>query len=264
MSLILRVDGKRVHATTGGRPFDPARPTTIFIHGAGFDHTVWKLQARYFAWHGGSVLALDLPGHGHSEGPALERVPALADWIVRVMDAARLERAALAGHSMGALVALDAAGRYPGRVRALALLGCAVPLKVADVLLDFSAGNQHLALDLINSWGYGRRAQLGGHRVPGLWMMRGGLRVLERAGPGVLNADLRACNEYVGGEAAAVGVRCPTMFVVGDRDVMTPPKLALALARKIAGAEVVMLPGVGHIMMEEAPDATLDALRRVL
>ncbi len=264
MTMILNVDGKRVHATTGGRPFDATRPATLFIHGAGFDHTVWKLQTRYFAWHGGSVLALDLPGHGRSEGPALNSVSALADWLIGVMDAAGLAKAALVGHSMGSLATLDAAGRYPDRVRALGLLGCAVPLKVADILLDSSAANQHLALDLINSWGYGRRAQLGGHRVPGLWMMRGGLRVLESAAPGVLNADLRACNEYRGGEAAAAAVRCPTIFVLGERDVMTPPKLALALAKRITGAEVVMLPGIGHIMMEEAPDATLDALRKIL
>lgn len=264
MSLILSVDGKRVHATTGGRPFDATRPATLFVHGAGFDHTVWKLQARFFAWHGGSVLVLDLPGHGRSEGPALSSVPALADWLIRVMEAAGLAKAALVGHSMGSLITLDAAGRHPDRVRALGLLGCAVPLKVADVLLASSADNHHLALDLINSWGYGRRAQLGGHRVPGLWMMRGGLRVLEGAAPGVLNTDLRACNDYQGGEAAASAIRCPTLFVLGDRDVMTPPKLALALAKKIVGAEVVMLPGIGHIMMEEAPDSTLDALRRVL
>jgi pimeloyl-ACP methyl ester carboxylesterase len=264
MSFSLTVDGKRVFATTGGRPFDPARPVTIFVHGAGFDHTAWKLQARYFAWHGGSVLALDLPGHGRSEGAPLDSVPAMADWLTRVMDAAGAEQAALVGHSMGSLVALEAAARQPSRVRALALLGCAVPLRVSDVLLESSAANDHLALDLVNSWGYGRRAQFGGHRVPGLWMMRGGLRTLERAAPGVLNADLRACNDYAGGEQAAANVRCPTLLVIGERDMMTPAKLGLALAKRIEGAEVVTLPGVGHIMMEEAPDATLDALRRIL
>ena len=264
MSLSLSVDRKRVHATTGGRPFEPPRPVTIFIHGAGFDHTAWKLQARYFAWHGGSVLALDLPGHGGSEGPPLDGVPAMADWLMRVMDAAGVKQAASVGHSMGSLVALEAAARHPARVRALALLGCAVPLKVTEVLLESSAADDHLALDLINSWGYGRRAQLGGHRVPGLWMMRGGLRTLERAAPGVLNADLRACNEYAGGEEAAAKVRCPTLLVIGERDMMTPARLGLALAKRIEGAQVVTLPGVGHIMMEEAPDATLDALRRIL
>lgn len=260
----LIVDGKRVHATTGGRTFDPSRPVSIFLHGAGFDHTVWKLQTRYFAWHGGSVLAVDLPGHGASEGAPLPSIEAMADWVIALMDAAKVERAALAGHSMGSLIALEAAGRAPERMRALALLGCAISIKVADVLLERSAANDHLALDLLNSWGFGRRAQLGGHRVPGMWMMQGGLGVLEHQGRGVLNADLVACNAYQGGEAAAAKLACKTLFVIGERDVMTPPKLAQALATKIKGAETVTLPGIGHMMMDEAPDATLDALRRVL
>ena len=258
------VNGRRVHATTGGRDFDASRPVSIFIHGAGMDHTVWKLQTRYFAWHGGSVLAIDLPGHGASEGPALESIEAMADWVLALMDAARVERAALAGHSMGSLVALEAAGRAPERLRALALLGCAVPLKVTDVLLERSAAHDHLALDLVNSWGFGRRAQFGGHRVPGMWMIQGGLGVLEHQAAGVLNVDLGACNAYQGGEAAAARVACKTLLVIGERDVMTPMKSALALAGRIKGAETVTLPGIGHMMMDEAPDATLDALKRVL
>jgi pimeloyl-ACP methyl ester carboxylesterase len=260
----LVVDGRRVHATTGGRTFDPARPVSLFLHGAGLDHTIWKLQTRYFAWHGGSVLAPDLPGHGASEGPPLATIEALADWVFRLLDAAEATRAALIGHSMGSLIALEAAGRRPERVRALALIGCAVPIKPAEVLLTSAAANDHLALDLINSWGLGRRAQFGGHRVPGFWIMRGGLRVLERQAQGVLAADLRACDGYEGGGAAAARVACPTLVLIGERDVMTSAKQGLAVAAQIKGAQAVTLPGIGHMMPEEAPDATLDALRRIL
>lgn len=259
-----QVDGKGVFAATGGQPFDPGLPAIIFIHGASFDHTVWKLQTRYFAWHGQSVLAIDLPGHGHSDGPALDSIPAMADWLVRLMDAAGLEQTALVGHSMGALVALDAAGRHPERVRALAALGGALAIPVNAALLDPAKANDHLAYDLLNSWGYGRRAQYGGHRMPGLWMMRGGLRLMERAPEGLLYTDLAATNAYDGGEQAAKAVRCPTLVVIGGRDVMTPPKAGRALAGLIAGAQVVTLPGMGHIMLEEAPDESLDALKDFL
>ena len=70
----LTVDGHKVYAATGGRSFEPAKPAVIFLHGAGCDHTVWQLPARWFAWHGSSVLAVDLPGHGRSEGPPLGRI----------------------------------------------------------------------------------------------------------------------------------------------------------------------------------------------
>jgi len=259
----LQVDGRKVFAATGGKPFDPKLPAIVFIHGASFDHTVWGLQARWFAWHGRAVLAVDLPGHGRSEGPLLATVPAMTDWTIRLLDAAGVKQAALAGHSMGSLVALDAAARFPERVSKIAMLGSAYPIRVNDDLLASAKADEHLSKDLINSWGYGRAAQLGQHRVPGLWMMRGGLRTLEQSGKGVLHNDLAACNAWTEGEARAAAVKCPALFVLGERDMMTPLKSGKALAAKLK-AEVVVLPKVGHIMMEEAPDETLDALRAFL
>jgi pimeloyl-ACP methyl ester carboxylesterase len=259
----LRVDGRKVFAATGGKPFDPKLPAIVFIHGASFDHTVWVLQARWFAWHGRAVLAVDLPGHGRSEGPLLDTVPAMADWTIRLLGAAGVKQAALAGHSMGSLVALDAAARFPERVSKIAMLGAAYPIRVNDELLASARADEHLSKDLINAWGFGRAAQLGQHRVPGLWMMRGGLRTLEQSGEGVLYNDLAACNAWTDGEARAAAVKCPALFVLGERDMMTPVKSGEALAAKLK-ADVVVLPGVGHIMMEEAPDETLDALRRFL
>ena len=88
------VDGRRVFAATGGKVFKPELPSIVFIHGAGMDHTVWTLQTRFFAHHGRNVLALDLPGHGRSEGPGLASIEALADWVIRVMDALDLPKAA--------------------------------------------------------------------------------------------------------------------------------------------------------------------------
>lgn len=258
------VDGRQVCATTGGKPFDASLPVVVFLHGASFNRTAWALQTRYFAWHGYGVLALDLPGHGRSDGPLLETIEEMADWVVKVLDALDVGQAALVGHSMGAMVALDAAGRYPDRVRALALLGCAFPMRVNDALLGAAEANEHIAMDLTNSWGYGRAAQTGGHRMPGIWMMRAGLRTMEQAGDGVLYNDMNACNAYEGGVAAAEKIACRTRFILGQRDMMTPLKSARALADKFADADVVVLPGIGHIMMDEAPDETLDALRGVL
>lgn len=260
----IEVDGAQVFATTGGQPFDADKPCVLFLHGASFDRTVWKLATRYFAWRGRSVLAVDMPGHGRSDGPLIPTIEGMAEWSLRLLDTVGARSAALVGHSMGAMVALEAAARAGERVRALALLGCAYPMRVNDSLLGAARANDHLAMDLVNSWGFGRQAQRGGHRMPGLWMMRGGLRVLEQSAPDTLYNDLNACNAYQGGEAAAEAVRCPTLLVLGERDMMTPLKSGRALAARIKGAEVVTIPGAGHIMMEEAPDETLDALKRIL
>ena len=260
----IEVDGARAFAATGGRTFDPGLPVTVFVHGAAFDHTVWKLQARYFAWHGGSVLAVDLPGHGRSEGAPRRSIPGMADWLVALLDAAGVGAANLVGHSMGALVALEAAARHGARVHKLALLGAAPAIPVNDLLLNKSAEDDHHALELLTGWGYGRRAHYGVHKMPGVWMTGGGLRTLERAKPGVLYTDLVATNAYEGGEAAAAAVACPTLVVIGARDLMTPAKRGHALAGMLANSATVVIPGAGHIMLDEEPDRTLDALRDFL
>src|SRR3954447_15078500 len=111
----LTVAGHTVFAATGGRDLDRNAPLIVLIHGAGMDHSVWSLQARYLAHHGRAVLAVDLPGHGRSGGAALGSIAELADWVPALLDAAGVKQAALVGHSMGAITALEAAGRHPDR-----------------------------------------------------------------------------------------------------------------------------------------------------
>src|SRR4029450_5728537 len=110
----LEIAKTKIFAATGGRPFDAAQPIVLFIHGAGMDHTVWGLQARYFAHHGRTVLALDLPGHGRSAGVPLDSIEKTAAWITRLLDAVEVKSAALVGHRRGGLLALGPAARGRG------------------------------------------------------------------------------------------------------------------------------------------------------
>jgi pimeloyl-ACP methyl ester carboxylesterase len=259
----LTVDGRSVFAATGGRDFDPALPAVVFVHGAGMDRTVWALQTRFFAYHGRGVLAVDLPGHGRSEGPVLASIAEIADWLTRLMDAAGLAQASLAGHSMGALAALDCAARHPDRVRALALLGAAPRMPVHPDLLAAAEADDHLAFDLVTDWAHGDSGHLGGARAPGLWLMGGDERLLERSAPGVLYRDLAACNAYEDASARAAAVACPTLLVLGAADRMTPARAGHKLAEAISGARVELVADCGHMLMVEKPDQTLDALRTI-
>lgn len=257
----LQVDGKRAFATTGGRAFDPAQRTVILVHGAGMDHTVWVLQTRYFAHHERNVLAVDLPGHGRSEGPALTSIGDMADWLARLLDAASVGGVAVVGHSMGSLVALELSARHPERVESAALLSTAMPMAVSEELLAAARANDHDAIDMITVWGHGRGAQLGGHKVPGLWMTGTAERLLEQAADSVLYTDLSACNDYRDGLEAASKVRCSVLMVVGREDRMTPPRAARALADAFPEAQTVVIDGCGHMMMVEKPDQVLDSLK---
>jgi len=262
VSVRVPVDGREVYAYTGGRGFVDAQPTVVFVHGAANDHMVWALQSRYFAHHGFNAVAVDLPGHGRSAGEPLPTIEAIAEWIGALLDALGVRVAGLAGHSMGALAVLEAAARGPERVSRLALLGTAFPMAVSDVLLAAARANDHLAFELINGWAFAPSKQIGGNRNPGLWLLGNWMRLMERSRPGTLYVDLKACRDYRNGLAAAQGVRCPALVVLGAQDQMTPPKGARSVADALAEVEVVTLPDCGHVVMAEQPDAVLDALRR--
>lgn len=260
----ITVDGRRAFASTGGDAFDAAKPAVVFIHGAGMDHTVWSLQARYLAHHDHAVLAVDLPGHGRTEGPLLESIEAMSAWVGRLLDAADLARAALIGHSMGALIALEAAAQLPARVSHLGLIGVAPAMPVHPDLLAAARSNHALAAELVTSWGFGQSGHVGRNPSPGLWMMGDAYRLLERAAPGVLANDLAACAVYQDAPAAAARIACPTLLLLGVDDRMTPAKKGREFAASIRSAEVRVLPAVGHMVMAEAPDETIDALSDLL
>jgi pimeloyl-ACP methyl ester carboxylesterase len=256
----LVVDGTQTYAYTGGRSFDPALPAVVFIHGAEHDHCVWVLQSRYLAHHGRGVLAVDLPGHGRSQGPPLESVEAMADWIVALLDAAGVKQAALIGHSMGSLIAVECAARYPERVARIVLIGTAFPMRVSDELLDATKNNEPLAQDMVNIWSHSAYAHYPSNPGPGFWVIGENLRLMQRQKPGVMHIDFAACNSYANGGVAAAKVACPALLVLGKRDIMTPPRATKELTAALKDKRVVEIAGTGHALMAEKPDEVLDAL----
>jgi pimeloyl-ACP methyl ester carboxylesterase len=256
----LSVNGSNAYVYTGSKPLDSAHKTVVFIHGAANDHSVWALQSRWFAHHGYNALAVDLPGHGRSDGAALASVEALSEWLLNLLDAAEIEQAILAGHSMGSLVALETAGRAPQRILKLALLGCAVPMAVSDQLLEAAAYTPEKAMRMIVQWSHAPANLLGGGAIPGFWLGGMNLALMRRAAPGILHCDLLNCREYTHGVEAAKAVGCPTLLLAAERDLMTPAKAAQSLRESLADWRVAPIAGAGHAMMSERADAVLKAL----
>ncbi len=256
----LQVQGRKAYCYTGGKAFDATLPCVVFIHGAEHDHSVWVLQSRYLAHHGYGVLALDLPGHGRSEGQALASVEAIADWIPALLDAAGVTQAALVGHSMGSLAALDCAGRHPERVSRIALIGSAFPMRVSPELLEATRDDEPRAQDMVNIWSHSSYAHYPSNPGPGFWVIGENSRLMQRQKPGVMHVDFAACNAYAAGLERAAQVRCPALFILGRRDVMTPARSGRELARAISSSRVVEVAGSGHALMAEKPDEVLDAL----
>ncbi len=266
--MYLTVNHATTYCYTGGKAFDAAKPTVIFVHGVLNDHSVWILQTRYLAHHGWNVLALDLPGHCRSAGDAPATVEEAADFVMALMDAAGLQKAALVGHSFGSLVALEAAARAPERISQLVLVGIAFPMKVSPALLESSLNEPMKALEMVNIFSRATLAPPPSSLGPGTWVYGAsialGRRVLA-SNPRVnlFHMGFKACDSYSHGEQAMARVACPVLFVLGSVDQMTPPKAAQGLIKQARNAQVVYLPG-GHHQMTETPDAMLAALNGFL
>ena len=254
-----------LYAYTGGKDFDPKKPTAVFIHGVLNDHSVWVLQSRYLAHHGWNVLAIDLPGHCKSHGQPVQSVAEAAATVIALLDALHISKAALIGHSFGSLIALAAAAsdavQHNGRVRHLVLVGTAYPMRVAPALLELSMNTPERAIAMVNRLSHSTLAPPPSALGPGTWLYGAShalMRKVQNSQPllNLLYTGFKACNDYAGAESdmAAVTGRC--LFVLGDADQMTPPKAAQPLIGWCRDPKVLTL-AAGHSLMTERPEAVI-------
>ncbi len=220
----------------------------VLLHGALNNASVWNPVSAEGA------LAFDLPGHGaNREIAPLRSIEALADWVWQELDRRGIANAVLAGHSMGSLIALEAAARQPERCKALVMIGTAFPMRVSAALLEMAVSEPSKAIALVDDYSRSQpdeQAQL--------------LRLMEAEStrnPSLLAHDLSLCNDYAGGLEAAARVTCPAHLILGEQDRMTPPRKAQALAEALK-ATVHTLP-CGHALMSEAPTKIAGILKDI-
>ena len=255
MELVVR--GAKTYAATGGKDFDPSLPTVLFIHGSGLDHRGWALQTRWFAFHGFSVLAPDLPAHSLSEGEALESIEDMGVWLNDFMEAASVKSAHVVGHSQGFLCALELAKNHPEKVKSLSAIGTAASIPVNPVLIETAKKSAVSAAEMMLQWGFGELAHMGESAVPGMQPIAIGRQIM---GKNPLAQDLQACADYGAGAQIASSLDVPAHVILAGADKMTPIKGGLALA-ELLKAETTILKEYGHMLPIEAPRQCLDALK---
>lgn len=265
--MLIDLGGHQAYAYTGGRPFDPALPCIAFMHGALHDHSTWTLPARWFAHHGYSVLAPDQPGHMRSRGPVCPDVPAIAQWLLQVLDAVGAQDVALVGHSMGSLIALEAAARAPGRVRRLVMVGTAYPMVVSPALIEAAELRPEQGIEMVNNFSISSWASKPGYPGPGFWLHGGNRALMHRVlasnrEVNLFSHDFRLCNEYRGAEAVMPHVQARTHLVLGERDQMTPPRACASLRQGLRAT--VQTVAAGHGLMHEDPEDFLRILRSIM
>jgi pimeloyl-ACP methyl ester carboxylesterase len=279
--MYITVLGNPTYCYTGGKAFDAAKPSVVFIHGVLNDHSVWILQTRYLAHHGFNVLAVDLPGHAKSAGvnrniAPCKTVEEAADFIVALLDAAGITTTALVGHSFGSLIAIEATARdvvkNPNRIKHLALLGTAAPMQVSPILLETSVSAPLKAIDMVNTFSHSMLAPPPSSLGPGTWLYGSSRALMRRVQTSnksfnLFHLGFTACNEYKNALAGVSIASAAILFIAGKFDQMTPPKAAKPLidgAKASGKSPQVVTLDAGHQMMSESPDEVLMALKDFL
>ena len=259
----IKVRNDDVFASTGSRNFDPAGNVVLFIHGSGQSQLGFMLQHRFFANRGFQCITPDMPGHGLSKGAPLKTVEEMADWYIEFMQTMGVNSASLVGHSMGGLIELELASRYPHLISKAAFISTALAIPVDKALLDLASNKQSEAIAAMMDWGHGQTGHIHDHSVPGTSHMQFGSQLMANNAPGALYADLIACNSYTKGAAAAKSIKCPTLTIVCGQDRMTPRKTGLALNAALGG-KLVEITHSGHMSPSEQPFDVNKALKEFL
>ena len=218
------VNRKTVFATTGGKSFDKNLPCVIFLHGSGLDHTFWSLHSRFFAFRNYSVLALDLPGHTHSEGPSLKSIEEIGEWLNDVVTALDINNISIVAHSQGVLNTLEFVSQHPRRIRSVSLIASGLATPINPALIEAAENNPEDAIAMMLGWGFGPAGHLHQGPVPGNSMVAGGRRVMLGNVPQELATDLKACDAYKKGKEAAAKITVPIQVIVAGQDRMAPRK----------------------------------------
>ena len=258
--MYLDVRGHKTYAATGGKEFDAALPTVMFVHGSGLDHRSWALQTRWFAYNGYSVLAPDLPGHSLSEGEALTTIEAMGAWLADFICAAGVDRVHAIGHSQGFLDVLELAHESPELLISITGVGTAGAIPVNPALIAAAKNSSGDAADMLLMWGFGPDAQYGISAVPGMQPIAIGRQIMA-SNP--LHADLVACGAYQNGSEVAKSIKVPAQLILARNDRLTPVKAGMAFAEEL-NARVTVIERYGHMLPIEAPRQTLQKLRELI
>ena len=224
---------------------DKEKSTILLMHGSGLSHIVWSFHEQFYSTQGFNVLSVDLPGHGNSEGPSLQSIEEISDWIKSLMTKLNIEKIIIIGHSQGALVGIDFAARYPKLILSLVLVAGTYKMPVNQDLINYAEAGDEKAILLMMKWGYeGSKAFIGGNPVKKI--INSSREIRE-----ILAVDLNACNNYKDGKESLKKISCPTLCIFGDLDKMVPLEVGNKMASMINKSETKIINNCGHMIIFE-------------
>ena len=243
--MIFQIENKNVYASDAGQDIDKKKDTIVFLHGSGLSHIVWSLTEQFFSNNNFNVLSVDLPGHGNSDGPCLDTIEKIADWLDKVFIKLSLNEVILVGHSQACLEILEYSYKYKNRLKKLVFIGGSYKMPVNQDLLDLAENGDSGAVKLMMKWGYeGSKKFIGGNPVEKIIQSP---RDISK----ILAVDLVACNNYTNGSNAAKAIDCPSMLIFGVLDKMVNIEVGKKFAKLINNSTTHVIEGCGHMIMIE-------------
>jgi len=243
--LIFQLENKNIYASDSGQGIDTKKDTIVFLHGSGLSHIVWSLAEQFFSSKNFNVLSLDLPGHGNSDGPCLDSIEKIADWLENVFDKLKLKDLILVGHSQGCLEILEYSYKYKERLKKLVFIGGSNKMPVHPDLIELAQNGHSDAVKLMMKWGYeGSKKFIGGNPVEKI--IQSPRDISE-----ILAVDLKACNNYSNGSEAAKDIDFPSMLILGELDKMINLEAGKKFSNLIKNSTTHVIKGCGHMIMIE-------------
>ena len=243
--MIFQLENKNIYASDSGQGLDKNKDTIVFLHGSGLSHIVWSLAEQFFSSKNFNVLSIDLPGHGNSDGPCLDSIEKIADWLEKVFDKLQLKNLILVGHSQGCLEILEYSSRYKERIKKLVFVGGSNKMPVHPDLIELAQNGHSDAVKLMMKWGYeGSKKFIGGNPVEKI--IQSPRDISE-----ILAVDLNACNNYSNGSEAAKVIDLPSMLIFGELDKMVNLEAGKKFSNLIKNSTTHVIKGCGHMIMIE-------------
>ena len=243
--MIFQLENKNIHVSDSGQGIDVNKDTIVFLHGSGLSYIVWSLAEQFFSSKNFNVLSIDLPGHGNSDGPCLNSIEKIADWMEKVFDKLKLKNLILVGHSQGCLEILEYSSRYKERLKKLVFVGGSNKMPVHPDLIELAQSGHSDAVKLMMKWGYeGSKKFIGGNPVEKI--IQSPRDISE-----ILAVDLNACNNYSNGSEAAKVIDLPSMLIFGELDKMVNLEAGKKFSNLIKNSTTHVIKGCGHMIMIE-------------
>ena len=241
----ITIQNKSVYASDAGHGIENSKDTIVFLHGSGLSHIVWSLTEQFFSNKKFNVLSIDLPGHGNSEGPCLDSIEKIADWLEQVFAELKLKNLILIGHSQGCLEALEYSFKYKSRLKKIVFIGGSYRMPVNKDLIDLALNGDSDAVKLMMKWGYeGSKKFIGGNPVEKI--IQSPRDISE-----ILAVDLSACNNYSNGSEAAKTIKLPTLLILGELDKMVNLEVGKKFSNLLEQSKTHIINGCGHMIMIE-------------